>query len=244
MKAADLGAHLGQEIGVSSWITVDQQRIDEFAHCTGDHQRIHVDVERSAQDSAFGTTVAHGVLTLSLLAPTSFETMISRLEVKQAINYGLEKVRFLAPVRAGKRVRNRIRIAALEDKGGGRTLLTTENTIEIESEDKPAAIAFAKVMLMSGQPWRAVVETNTHTDETVSRKAKARPSMTRAKVSDRAPTKKGLKPSTSRRAHVRNIVSVTRDDAAVKGAQHAEMPPVGKARQRHKRAGNSGATAQ
>ena len=149
MKAADLGAHLGQEIGVSSWITVDQQRIDEFAHCTGDHQWIHVDVERSAKESPFGTTVAHGFLTLSLLAPTSFETMISRLVVKQAINYGLEKVRFLAPVRAGKRVRNRIRIAALEDKGGGRTLLTTENTIEIESEDKPAAIAFAQVMLMS-----------------------------------------------------------------------------------------------
>jgi acyl dehydratase len=134
---------------VSSWITVDQQRIDEFAHCTGDHQWIHVDVARSAKDSPFGTTVAHGFLTLSLLAPTSFETMISRLEIKQAINYGLEKVRFLAPVRAGKRVRNRIRIAALEDKGGGRTLLMTENTIEIESEDKPAAIAFAQVMLMS-----------------------------------------------------------------------------------------------
>jgi len=149
MKAADLGAHLGQEIGVSSWITVDQQRIDEFAHCTGDHQWIHVDVERSAKDSPFGTTVAHGFLTLSLLAPTSFETMISRLDVKQVINYGLEKVRFLAPLRAGKRVRNRIKIAALEDKGGGRTLLTTENTIEIESEDKPAAIAFAQVMLMS-----------------------------------------------------------------------------------------------
>ena len=149
IKAADLGAHLGQEIGVSSRITVDQQRIDDFAHCTGDHQWIHVDVARSAKDSPFGTTVAHGFLTLSLLAPTSFETMISRLEVKQAINYGLEKVRFLAPVRAGKRVRNRIRIAALEDKGGGRTLLTTENTIEIESEDKPAAIAFAQVMLMS-----------------------------------------------------------------------------------------------
>ena len=149
IKTADLGAHLGQEIGVSSWITVDQQRIDEFAHCTGDHQWIHVDVERSAKDSPFGTTVAHGFLTLSLLAPTSFETMISRLDVKQVINYGLEKVRFLAPLRAGKRVRNRIKIAALEDKGGGRTLLTTENTIEIESEDKPAAIAFAQVMLMS-----------------------------------------------------------------------------------------------
>jgi acyl dehydratase len=149
MKPVDLGAHLGKEIGVSSWIAVDQQRINEFAHCTGDNQWIHVDVERAAKDSPFGATVAHGFLTLSLLAPSAFETMLSRLEVKQAINYGLEKVRFLAPVRAGKRVRNRIKIAALDDKGNGRTLLTTENTIEIESEEKPAAIAFAQVMLMS-----------------------------------------------------------------------------------------------
>jgi acyl dehydratase len=149
MKVTDLRAYLGQQIGISSWITLDQRRIEEFAHCTGDDQWIHVDAERSAKDSPFGSTVAHGFLTLALLAPTSFETMISRLEVKQAINYGLERVRFLAPVRAGKRVRNRIKIAALEDKGSGRTLLTTENTIEIESEDKPAAIAFAQVMLMS-----------------------------------------------------------------------------------------------
>jgi acyl dehydratase len=149
MKVTDLRAYLGQQIGISSWITLDQRRIEEFAHCTGDDQWIHVDAERSAKYSPFGSTVAHGFLTLALLAPTSFETMISRLEVKQAINYGLERVRFLAPVRAGKRVRNRIKIAALEDKGSGRTLLTTENTIEIESEDKPAAIAFAQVMLMS-----------------------------------------------------------------------------------------------
>lgn len=149
MKVTDLRAYLGQQIGISSWITLDQRRIEEFAHCTGDDQWIHVDAERAAKESPFGTTVAHGFLTLALLAPTSFETMISRLEVKQAINYGLERVRFLAPVCAGKRVRNRIKIAALEDKGSGRTLLTTENTIEIESEDKPAAIAFAQVMLMS-----------------------------------------------------------------------------------------------
>jgi acyl dehydratase len=149
MKPTDLAAHIGQEFAVSSWITVDQARIDEFAHCTGDNQWIHIDLARAAKDSPFGVTIAHGFLTLSLVAPTSFETMISKLEVKQALNYGLEKVRFLAPVRAGKRVRNRIKIAALEDKGNGRTLLTTENTIEIESEVKPAAIAFAQVMLVS-----------------------------------------------------------------------------------------------
>jgi acyl dehydratase len=149
MTPADLGARIGEEIGVSSWILVDQRRIDAFAQCTDDRQWIHVEVERAARESPFGGTVAHGFLTLALLAPTSFEVMISRLEISQAINYGLEKVRFLAPVRAGKRVRNRVRIAALEDRGNGRNLLITENTVEIEGEDKPALTALAQVMLMS-----------------------------------------------------------------------------------------------
>jgi acyl dehydratase len=149
MNPADLGAHLGEDIGVSSWIMIDQRRIDEFACCTDDRQWIHVDVERAAKESPFGGTVAHGFLTLSLLAPSIFEIVVSRVEIKQAINYGLEKVRFLAPVRAGKRVRNRVRVASLEDRGNGRSLLTTENTVEIEGEQKPAMIAFAQVMLMS-----------------------------------------------------------------------------------------------
>jgi acyl dehydratase len=148
MQPAELSAHLGKEIGISSWIMVDQRRIDEFAQCTDDRQWIHVDVERAAEESPFGGTVAHGFLTLSLLAPTLFEIMISRVEIKQAINYGLEKVRFLAPVRAGKRVRNRVQVASLEDRNG-RILLTTENTVEIEGEDKPAVMALAQVMLMS-----------------------------------------------------------------------------------------------
>ncbi|MFO1285856.1 MAG: MaoC family dehydratase [Rubrivivax sp.] len=149
MKPADLAAHVGEEIGISSWITVDQPRIDEFAHCTEDHQWIHVDVERARRESPVKSTIAHGFLTLSLLAPTSFDLLISRVEITQAMNYGLEKVRFLAPVRAGKRVRNRVKIAATEDKGNGRLLLTTENTIEIEGEEKPACVAMALVMLMS-----------------------------------------------------------------------------------------------
>src|SRR5258708_32056149 len=100
MSPADLGAHVGEEIGVSSWITVDQRRIDEFAHCTEDHQWIHVDVERAAKESPFGGTVAHGFLTLALLAPTNFEILISRVEIKQAVHYRLGQVRFLAPLRA------------------------------------------------------------------------------------------------------------------------------------------------
>jgi acyl dehydratase len=148
LSPADLGSQIGQPIGTSSWISVDQQRIDQFAHCTADHQWIHVDVERAARESPFGGTVAHGFLTLSLLAPTCFEIVLSRVEVKSALNYGLEKVRFLAPLRAGKRVRNHVKVAAVEDKGGGRTLLTTENTIEIEGEPKPALVALSQAMLI------------------------------------------------------------------------------------------------
>lgn len=146
-KPSELKALVGQEMGISSWIQVDQQRIDEFAHCTGDDQWIHVDVERAARESPFGGTIAHGFLTLSLVAPSAFEVVVSRVVARQAVNAGVEKVRFLAPVRAGKRVRNRIRIAALEDKGAGRYLLTTENTMEIEGEDKPALQAHVVAML-------------------------------------------------------------------------------------------------
>jgi len=149
MTPTDLARRIGEEIGVSSWITLDQQRIDEFARCTGDDQWIHVDVARAAKESPFGGTIAHGFLTLSLLAPTAFEVLTSRMTLKQAVNYGIDKMRFLAPVRAGKRVRNRIKIAGLEDKGGGRFVLTTENTIEIEGEDKPALVATSLAMLMA-----------------------------------------------------------------------------------------------
>jgi acyl dehydratase len=146
---AQLGALLGQEIGASSWITIDQQRIAEFAHCTEDHQWIHVDVERARRESPVGGTVAHGFLTLSLLASTALEVLQQRVEVEQAVNYGLEKVRFLAPVHAGKRVRNHVKVTGVEDKSSGRVLLTTENTFEIEGEDKPALVALSLAMLMN-----------------------------------------------------------------------------------------------
>ncbi|MGH8133844.1 MAG: MaoC family dehydratase [Steroidobacteraceae bacterium] len=149
MPVGDLAKHVGGEIGVSSWIVLDQARIDEFARCTGDHQWIHVDAERAAREGPFGGTIAHGFLTLSLLAPTGFEVLLARFTPKSVVNYGLEKVRFVAPVRSGKRVRNRIKIASVEDKGGGRYLVTTENTIEIEGESKPALIASALAMFMA-----------------------------------------------------------------------------------------------
>jgi acyl dehydratase len=142
-----LAEHVGLQFGISSWIELGQARIDEFARCTGDHQWIHVDQERAAREGPFGGTVAHGFLTLALLAPTCFEVLLARVEAKQALSYGLERVRFLAPVRAGKRLRNRLKVIALEDKGGGRFLVTTDNTLEIFDEPKPALVATALVLL-------------------------------------------------------------------------------------------------
>jgi len=149
MAVADLAKHVGEEIGISSWILLDQTRINEFAHCTGDHQWIHLDAERAAREGPFGGTIAHGFLTLSLIAPSSFEVLLACITPKSVVNYGLEKVRFIAPVRSGKRVRNRIRIASVESKGSGRFLVTTENTIEIEGESKPALTASALAMFMA-----------------------------------------------------------------------------------------------
>jgi acyl dehydratase len=149
MAVAELAKHIGEEIGVSSWILLDQNRINEFAHCTGDHQWIHLDAERAAREGQFGGTIAHGFLTLSLLAPTGFEVLLGRMTPRSVVNYGLEKVRFVAPVRSGKRVRNHIRISNVEDKGGGRYLVTTENTMEIEGESKPALTASALAMFIA-----------------------------------------------------------------------------------------------
>jgi len=148
MPLSELARHVGEEMGVSSWITLDQTRIGEFAHCTGDHQWIHVDAERAARESPFGGTVAHGFLTLALVAPTAFEVLVPRVGQRSVVNYGLEKVRFLAPVRSGKRVRNHIKLTAVEDRGRGRYLVTTENTIEIEGENRPALIASTLAIFM------------------------------------------------------------------------------------------------
>ena len=145
---ANLADWVGKELGTSKWVTVDQQRINEFAHCTGDHQWIHVDVERSTKESPSGSTVAHGYLTLALLAATSLEVGIVPKDAAAALNYGLDKVRFLAPVKAGARVRNRITLAEVSDKGAGRKLVKLVNTVEIEDEAKPALIAETLAMLI------------------------------------------------------------------------------------------------
>jgi acyl dehydratase len=147
---ANVETFIGRELGVSDWVTINQERIDQFAECTEDRQWIHVDVERAKHDSPLATTIAHGYLTLAILAPSTFEVVVKPAGISQALNYGLDRVRFIAPVKAGSRVRNRIKLLAAEARGDGRMLLTTENTIEIEGEDKPALIATALVMAVNG----------------------------------------------------------------------------------------------
>jgi acyl dehydratase len=133
-------ALVGSDLGVSDWLLVDQARVDLFAEATGDRQFIHVDPVAAAA-TPFGGTIAHGFLTLSLLAVLMPEGAIVLRGIKMGVNYGIEKQRFIAPVRTGKRVRARHKLLAVEDKGGGRWLTRTEVTVEIEGEDKPALIA-------------------------------------------------------------------------------------------------------
>ncbi len=135
-----LGHFVGQELGVSDWVTVDQARINQFAEQTGDHQWIHVDVERARRESPFGSTIAHGYLTLSLAAACQMQIGVIPAGVAEALNYGLDRARFLAPVKAGARIRDRVVLLDVERKDGN-LLLKTRNTIEIEGEPKPALIA-------------------------------------------------------------------------------------------------------
>lgn len=135
---ADLQSRIGEELAVSDWTTIEQTRIDQFAQATGDHQWIHVDAERAAA-GPFGATVAHGFLTLSLL-PTLFETGFVVDDVRMGINYGLNRVRFPAPVRVGSRLRGRFKLAAYEPLEGG-AQLTVQVTIEMEGSNKPACVA-------------------------------------------------------------------------------------------------------
>lgn len=135
---ADLQALVGQEIGHSDWLLVDQERIDLFARATGDHQWIHTDPARAAA-GPFGTTVAHGFLTLSLL-PVLFETGFAIDDMRMGVNYGLNRVRFPTPVPAGSRVRGRFTLRSYEPLEGG-AQLTLESVIELEGSAKPACVA-------------------------------------------------------------------------------------------------------
>ena len=133
-------ALVGQEVGVSSWLEVDQERLLAFAEATEDRQFIHTDPDAAAR-TPFGGTIAHGFLTLSLLSRMGAEAMLLPEGIKMAVNYGLDRVRFLAPVRSGKRVRGRFTLDSVEEKAPGQWLLRHTVAVEIEGEDKPALTA-------------------------------------------------------------------------------------------------------
>jgi acyl dehydratase len=139
---------IGSELGSSDWVTVGQDRIDQFAACTGDRQWIHVDVERARRESPFGGPVAHGYLTLSLVAAMVMELGVIPPDAATGLNYGLDKVRFVAPVKAGARVRMRASLVAAEPQNGGRMLLKLQSTLEIEGEANPALVAEVLCMLI------------------------------------------------------------------------------------------------
>ena len=139
INLADIQKHVGEELGVSEWVLVDQDRVNKFADATGDHQWIHIDVERAKRELPTKGTIAHGYLTLSLIP--FLAAKISRMEgVSRGINYGSNKVRFTNMVTVGSRVRARSKILAAEPKGPG-VQITNEVTIEIEGQDRPACIA-------------------------------------------------------------------------------------------------------
>jgi acyl dehydratase len=141
-------AFAGRELGVSDWVVVDQARIGQFADCTGDHQWIHVDVARSTREGPFGGPIAHGYLTLSLLAAMLMEIGVIPPDASTGLNYGLDKVRFLSPVKAGARVRARVALISAQPQDGGRVLLKLDCKLESEGEAKPAVIAEVLCMLI------------------------------------------------------------------------------------------------
>jgi len=133
-------ARIGEDVGISSWLTIDQARIDAFAEATEDRQFIHTDPAAAAR-TMFGGTIAHGFLTLSLLSRMASDAMLIPEGVKMAVNYGFDRVRFLAPVRSGKRVRGRFMLDSVQEKAPGQVLMRHNVTVEIEGEEKPALTA-------------------------------------------------------------------------------------------------------
>src|SRR3954468_15712874 len=135
----DLAACVGQEVAVSDWITITQEQVNLFAEATGDHQWIHVDVER-AKAGPFGAPIAHGFLTLSLL-PKFYERAFEVVESRMGVNYGLNRVRFMAPVPVGSRLRGRMKLLSAEPIDGDGLQMVWETTIELEGAVKPACVA-------------------------------------------------------------------------------------------------------
>ncbi|OAF13695.1 MULTISPECIES: MaoC family dehydratase [Bradyrhizobium] len=134
-------ALVGKEVGVSSWHLIDQPRIDTYADVIEDHQFIHVDPERAKKETAFGTTIAHGFLTMSLMSIMSYEVMPVIAGTTMGVNYGFDKLRFISPVRSGRRVRGRFVLAEAKLRKPNELQSRTNVTVEIEGEDKPALVA-------------------------------------------------------------------------------------------------------
>lgn len=139
LKINSLSQHIGAEIAVSDWLPITQERINQFAEATGDHQWIHIDAERAARESPFKTTIAHGFLTLSLIPHFKGEC-IAYDGVKMGVNYGTNRVRFMAPVKVNARLRAKFKLLSVEDIAGG-VQTVFEVTIEIEGHAKPACVA-------------------------------------------------------------------------------------------------------
>jgi acyl dehydratase len=144
----EIRSRIGEEVGVSGWIAIDQARIDAFADATEDRQFIHVDPAAAAH-GPFGGTIAHGFLSLSLLSRMGAEAMLVPEGMKIAINYGLDRVRFLAPVRSGSRVRGRFNLDSVEEKAPGQWLLRHNVSVEIEDEEKPALAALWLTLILT-----------------------------------------------------------------------------------------------
>ncbi len=140
VPVAQLKDYIGKELGHSEWLTIDQQRVDRFADCTGDHQFIHVDPEKAAQ-TPFGGTIAHGFLSLSLLPRLSGDLLVVPEGTRMGVNYGLDSLRFIQPVRVGSRVRLGLTLIDAHEKNPGQWLLKARAVMEIEGSEKPAYIA-------------------------------------------------------------------------------------------------------
>lgn len=140
VPVSELKSYIGKDLGHSEWLTIDQERVNQFAECTGDHQFIHIDEEKAKQ-TPFGGTIAHGFLSLSLIPALSSGLLIRPEGLKMAVNYGLDSLRFIQPVRVGSRVRLNVQVLDVTEKNPGQWLIKAKNTLEIEGVDKPAFIA-------------------------------------------------------------------------------------------------------
>ncbi|MGE4630044.1 MAG: MaoC family dehydratase [Pseudohongiellaceae bacterium] len=140
LSVDQLNDYIGEEVGISEWLLVDQERINQFADATGDHQYIHVDSERAAQ-TPFGTTIAHGFLTMSLMVLMGYEGSTKLKNSVMGINYGFDKLRFINPVKVNSKIRGRFRLISAEEKNTNQWLLKHNITVEIAGEEKPALVA-------------------------------------------------------------------------------------------------------